>query len=132
MYGGELEFPLLMVKDKVICTKIQKHLEEVYQRNFAFGTVVQLCVAHNKRHRLCKRYKGLAQVTTRRAQKGFNIRYNTDSHWSSSFYKGLNQLQYVDGRELLIINRDDATEFRLNTLTTCKEYKTPTVRGKEI
>ena len=120
------------LKDKVTYTKIQKHLEEVYQRKFAFGTVVQLCVACNKCHRSCKRYKGLAEVTTRRAQKGFNIRYNPDSHWSSSFYRGLNQLQYVDGRELLIINRDDATGFRLDTLITCKQYKTPMVKGKEI
>ena len=113
-------------------TKIQKHLEKVYQRKFAFGTVVQLCVARNERHRSCKRYKGLAQVTSRRARKGFNIRYNPDSHWSSAFYKGLNELQYVDGRDLLIINRDDATGFRLDTLTTCKQYKTPTVYGQEI
>ena len=71
------------LKDKVTYTKmIQKHLEKVSQRKFAFRTVVQLCVARNKHHRSCKRYKGLAQVTSRRARKGFNIRYNPDSHWS--------------------------------------------------
>ncbi len=120
------------LKDKVTYTKIQKHLEKVYQRNFAFGTVVQLFAARNKRHRSCKRYKGLTQATSRRARKGFNIRFNPDSHWSSAFYKGLNQLQYIDGRELLIINWDVATGFRLDTLTTCKQYKTPTVNGQEI
>ena len=30
------------------------------------------------------------------------------------------------------INQDDATGFRLDTLTTCKQYKTPVVRGKEV
>ena len=49
------------LKDKVTYTKIQKHLEEVYQRKFAFGTVVQLCVVRNKCHHSCKRYKGLAK-----------------------------------------------------------------------
>ena len=28
------------LKDKVTYTKIQKHLEKVYQRKFAFGTVI--------------------------------------------------------------------------------------------
>ena len=33
---------------------------------------------------------------------------------------------------MCLINRDDATGFRLDTLTTCKQYATPTVRGNEI
>ena len=32
------------LKDKVTYTKIQKHLEEVYARHFAYGTVIELCV----------------------------------------------------------------------------------------
>lgn len=91
-----------------------------------------MCVARNKRRCSSKRYKGLAKVTSRRARKGSSIRYNPDSHWSSSFYKGLNQLQFVDGRNILNINRDDATGFRFDTLTTCKQYSSPTVEGKEI
>ena len=113
-------------------TKIQKHLEEVYGRHFAYGTVIELCVPRNKHRRSSKRYRGLAKVTSRRARKGFCIRYNPDMHWSASFYKGLQQIQYVDGRNILNINRDDATGFRLDTLTTCKQYTNPTVQGKEI
>ena len=30
------------------------------------------------------------------------------------------------------INRDDASGFRLDTLTTCKQYATPTVAGNDI
>ena len=30
------------------------------------------------------------------------------------------------------MNRDDATGFRLDTLATCKQYSSPTVKGKEI
>ena len=37
----------------------------------------------------------------------------------------------MDGRDLLNINRDDATGFQLDTLTTCKQYKTPVVQGKD-
>ena len=31
-----------------------------------------------------------------------------------------------------MINRDDSTGFRLDTLATCKQYTTPVVRGKEV
>lgn len=41
-------------------------------------------------------------------------------------------IQYVDGTNILNINRDDATGFRLDTLTICKQYATPTVEGKEM
>ena len=78
------------------------------------------------------RYKGVAKVTSRRARKGFNLRLNPDEHWSGALYKGLNKLQYVDGRDMVVINRDDSTGFRLDTLTTCKQYTTPVVQGKEI
>ena len=101
------------LKDKVTYKKIQKHLETVYGRKFAFGTVVELCVPRNKRRCSSKRYKSLAKVMSRRARKGFNLRFNPDSHWSAAFYKALNKIQYVDGRNIVNINRDDATGFRL-------------------
>jgi len=104
---------------------------EVYQRHFSFGTVVELCIARNKRRRSAKRYRGVGQVTTRRFRKGFTLRYNPDAHWSSAFYKGLNKLQYVDGVYAVTLNRDDASWFRLDTLTTCKQHTTPVVRGQE-
>ena len=39
------------LKDKVTYEKIQKHLEEVYGRHFAYGTVVELCVPRNRHRR---------------------------------------------------------------------------------
>ena len=59
------------LKQKVTCGRIQQHLKEVYRRNFSYGTVIQFCVARNKRRRSAERYHGVAQVTTRRARKGF-------------------------------------------------------------
>ena len=38
------------VKEKVTYKWIQQHLQDVYGRKFSFGTVVQLCVAQNRRH----------------------------------------------------------------------------------
>lgn len=122
----------IKLKEKVTYEGIRQHLQQVYQRHFSYGTVVELCVARNKRRRSAKRYRGMAKVTTRRARKGFTLRYNLDSHWSAAFYKGLNQLQYFDGTNVTNINRDDATGFRLDTLTTCKQYATPTIQGKDV
>ena len=120
------------IKCKVTYNKIKNHLEKVFGRTFGYGTVVELCVPRNKRRKTSKRYRGLAKVTTRRARKGFCLRFNPDAHWSASFYKGLNQLQYKDGRSILNINRDDACGFRLDTITTCKQYATPVVKGNEV
>lgn len=39
------------IKEKVTYRKIQEHLKEIYGRNFAYGTVVELCVARNKHRR---------------------------------------------------------------------------------
>ena len=104
----------------------------MYKRSFSYGTVVQLCVPRNKRRQSAKRYLRVAQVTTRRARKGFTLKYNLDCHWSVSFYKGLDVLQYTDGRHIVNINRDDSSGFRLDTLTTNKQYSLPTVHGHDI
>lgn len=88
--------------------------EKVYVRfiiETSYGSVVELCVSRNKRRQSAKHYKGLAKVTSRRARKGFNIRFDPDSHWSGSFYKGLNGFQYKDGSNAFILNRDDAAGF---------------------
>jgi len=50
----------------------------------------------NKRRRPAKGYMGIAIVTSGCARKDFNLRLNPDEHWSAAFYKGLNQLQYID------------------------------------
>ena len=99
--------------------RIRAHLKKHYNCKFSYGSVVELCVARNKRRRSAVRYRGVAQVTTRRARKGFTLRYSPDAHWSAALYKGLNDLQLKDGRHICLINRDDASGFRLDTLTTC-------------
>ena len=47
------------VKCKVTYERIRQHLMKVYKRKFSFGTIVQLCVARNKRRLSAKRYKGV-------------------------------------------------------------------------
>ena len=47
----------IRVKSKVTYGRIREHLMKVYGRNFAYGTVVELCVARNNR-RSALRYKG--------------------------------------------------------------------------
>lgn len=106
------------VKQKVTYSRIKSHLEETYKRKFGYGTVVQLCIARNQRCSSAVRYRGVAQVTSRQARKGFQLRYNPDSHWSAALYRNLNFLQYVDGNNIVNFNRDDAAGFRLGTLTT--------------
>lgn len=109
-FDGNTKLP-----QKVTYEKIRLHLQEKYKRHFSYGTVVELCVARNKRRQSSKRYRGVAKVTTRRARKGFALRYNPDSHWSTAFYKGLNNIQFQDGQNMTVINRDDASGFRLDT-----------------
>lgn len=71
-------------------------------------------------------------MTTRRDRKGFQLRYNPDTHWSSALYKGLNLLQFTDGSNVLVVNRDDAAGFRLDTLSTHRLHHNPVVQGHEI
>ena len=122
----------IKVQKKATYSRIQQHLDSRYGRTFSYGTVVELCIARNKRRKSSARYKGLAKVTSRRARKGFSLRYNPDAHWSGSFYRGLNDFQFTDGRNILNINRDDASGFRLDTLSTNKQYHSLSVSGKDV
>lgn len=106
------------VQKKPTFSRIKEHLEMVYNRKFGYGTVVELCVARNKRRKSSTRYSGLARVTCRRARKGFTLRYNPDQHWSAAFYRSLDALHLRDGNDILNINRDDQAGFRLDTLAT--------------
>lgn len=90
---------------KVTYECIRLHLQDVYKHHFSYGSVVQLCVARNKQRLSAKRDHGVAKVTTRRARKGFTLKYNPDTHWSATFYKGLNSIQLKDGRDLCLVNR---------------------------
>lgn len=90
-------------KQKVTYESIRKHVEGVYKRKFAYGTIVQLCIARNRRHKSSVRYKGAAKVTTRRARKGFQLRYNPDFHWSNAFYRALDYVQLTDNLPMVAI-----------------------------
>ena len=116
------------------CTykRIQDHLKDVYKQHISYGTVVQLCVARNKRRLSAKRYRGLAEVTSRRARKGFQLRYNPDCHWSAALYRNLSAIQYHCGMDILNINRDDQAGFRLDTLATHHQYSAPVVKGQDV
>lgn len=120
------------VNKKCTYRRIQDHLKDVYNQHISYGTVVQLCVARNKRRLSAKRYRCLAEVTSRRARKGFQLRYNPDCHWSSTLYRNLNLLQYKSGTDILNVNRDDQAGFRLDTLTTHHQYSTPVVKGQDV
>ena len=120
------------IKEKVTYEWIRQHLQLLYKRKFSYGTIVQLCVARNRRRRSSKYYKGVAKVTTRRARKGFTLKYNPDSHWSAALYKGLNWLQFTDGMNICNINRDDASGYRLDTMATHSQHPTPMVQGEQV
>ena len=119
------------IKMKATFQRIRTHLEETYNHKFSYGTVVQLCVPRNLRHRAAKNYRGVAKVTCRRSRKGFELRYNPDSHWSRALYKGLNYIELTDGSDITIINRDDASGYRLDTLFTNRQHRTPAVQGHQ-
>lgn len=41
-------------------------------------------------------------------------------------------IQYRDGRDIVNINQDDSSGFRLDTLTTNKQYGLPTVQEHDV
>ena len=108
---------------KVTYKRIKQHLEDKYKTTFSYGTIVQLSVVRNKRRLSAKRYKGVARITCRRARKGFSLRFNPDAHWSCALYKGLDKIQLQDGTDKCVLNRDDASGFRLDTTFTHKQKK---------
>ena len=119
------------VRKKATFRPIKDFLEKKYKRTFAYGTVVQLCIARNKRRRSAIRYQGVAKVVHKRARKGFNIRFNPDQHWSAAFYSALNNIQYTDGTNIMNLGRDDQAGFRLDTMATHKSHATLCISGKE-
>ena len=108
---------------KITYNRIKQHLEKKYGTKIGYGTIVQLCLVHNKRRLSARRYWGIAGLKSRRARKGFNVRLNIDSHWSCAFYKCLDYIQRKDGEDKVILNRDDAAGFRLDTTYTHKQHK---------
>ena len=79
---------------KVTYKRLQEHLQKEYNTSISYGTVVQLCSVRNRRRISAQRFKGVAAIICRRARKGFDVKFNPDSHWSYCFYKGLDMLQF--------------------------------------
>ena len=52
-------------------------------------------------------------------------------YWSAALYKGLNFIQLTDGSNITNINRDDASGYRLDTLCTNRQHRTPVVQGHD-
>ena len=102
--------------------RCQLLLQEHYSEPISLGSVKRLCIARNKRHRTSSWYLGLASVVSRTASKGFTVKFNPDKHWSAAFYRGLDALQYVCGRYITVINRDDQAGFRLGRAATLQGH----------
>ena len=111
--------------------RVKEHLEEKFKIKISYGSVVQLCIARNRRRRSASRYKGVAKVLQKRARKGFTFKFNPDEHWSAAFYQSLNDQQFRDGEKVLNLGRDDQAGFRLDTMTTHKLHGTLSVKGHE-
>ena len=52
-----------------------------------------------------------------------------DAHWSSAFYKAIDYIQLKDGRDKVLLNRDDPAGFRLDTTFTHKQGKCITLES---
>lgn len=112
---------------KVTYKGIQDHLQEKYGCKINYGTVVQLCVIRSKRRISARRYRGVTKITCRKSRKGFAVKLNPNAHWSSAFYKGLDFIQLKDGRNKVLLNRDDQAGFRLDTTFTHRQGKCITI-----
>ena len=55
-----------------------------------------------------------------------------DALAGSALYRGLSHIQYMDGSNMIIINRDDASGYRLDTLTTHCKHASPAVQNKDV
>lgn len=108
--------------------RVKEHLEEKIKIKISYGSVVQLCIAKNRR-RSTSKYKGVAKVLQKRGRKGFTLKFNPNEHWSAAFYQSLNDQQFHDGEKVLNLGRDDQAGFHLDTMTTHKLHGTLSVKG---
>ena len=116
------------VKCKATFKRIQEYLEGKYNIKISYGTIVQLCIARNKRSKSSLRYKGVANVVSKRARKGFNIRYNPDIHWSAAFYRGLEAIFALRGskppqQEMITL---------ISTCPICKQHPIISLRHPQL
>ncbi|CAB4006294.1 Hypothetical predicted protein [Paramuricea clavata] len=116
------------LEKKATFKRVKEHLEEKYQRSISYGTVVQLCIERNKRRRSALRYHGEAKVIQKKARKGFNIKYNPDSHWSNALYSDtlathrLHGNLCVKGKETLAIRTDYVNKYPSTLQTTSYNF----------
>ena len=124
-HGGE------KVEKKMCFRRMPQLLQDHYNnKNISYGTVVLLSIARNKRNKSAKRFAGVASITSRKCQKGLQLRLNPDEHWSNAIYSPLDVLQLKDGKGLELTNRDNVAAFRLDTMCTHNQYKTLVSEGR--
>ena len=76
------------VKEKVTYNRIRKHLQELYGYHFLMALSYSCVWPGIRGGKVPKKYRGLTKVTTRRANKGFTLKFNPDNHWSAAFIVG--------------------------------------------
>ena len=97
-FNGNTKIKKLHMK-KFVCI-FRRNAIILFHMESSFSSVCQqLCVPRNRQS--SKRYQSVAMVTSRRVRKRFNLEFNPDEHWSGAFYKGLNELQYADGTDMV-------------------------------
>ena len=70
------------------------------------------------------------KITCRRLRKGFDLKFNPDSHWSSAFYLGLDVIQYTTSFDKVVLNRDDLSVFRLDSVASSNKCASVCVKSK--
>lgn len=111
--------------------RLQERLSSHYGEKFSCGTVLHLCVHHKKRKISSRRCKGVANIKYQQARKGFNLKFKPDAKWSCSPYKCLDKLQ-IDGKQMLLLNRDDQAGFRLDSTFTHNNTPSLNVSGPTL
>ncbi|KAK6183598.1 hypothetical protein SNE40_011046 [Patella caerulea] len=120
--SGSLTWERHKVGQKMTFEKLRKKNSERINETISHGTMVELCVPRNGRHKNSSRYKSVAHVVSKRARKGFDIKVNVDEKWSNSLYSSLNAMQLENHDNIFYLNRDDASGFRMDTLATSSKF----------
>ena len=111
--------------------KLREKICQHYGEKISHGTLLQLCVNRDKRRMSSKRYKRVANIKYQRTRKGFNLKFNPDAKWSRSLYKSLDKLQ-IDGKHIVLLNRDDQAGFWLDSTFTHKNMPSLNVDGPTV
>ena len=122
--GKHLTFPILH-------EALKEHYKEAIaesNQSISLSSVKRLCCARNARRRSSTWYLGWANMVSRAANKGFNLKQNVDDHWNNAMYRGLDMLQGKDGTKHITANRDDQAGRRCGTMGT--NSKQPSLQVK--